>query len=463
MILQRRSGALKVCCGPASLSMSWCFQQVTGVRASTGTGRGMNLKTRLAKLERWLARRCRAVRVVDFKSMDNVYSSQTWMNVLVLVIKATHASLRTVDVHLRQREGIQVAMQEGNVLALSRAINQCQSMTHLTVRFWEEHSLRALGLAALPQSLQRLKLSFARAYSPGQSGLNEVRVLDLAVLRGLPQLTSVVLGPDFPLACSVPAGLSCLTELSITSLRGMVFEDGLGMPGLQRLALVPFSKQTHVRLPALQGLPGLTELSVNERVLVPRDLTPLRHLRKFCQFASLPLGARALPRMPVLPESLTHLRATGRLHLFPEQALKLEQLAYLRLDENCFTALPAGVTALSKLQYLTLGFPKNFSYDYNPRTLRILDAVALGDLSAFPCMTMLSFSDCQVEFSHDFCVRHHAHLDSVFFDCAQPCRGPSAAVLLALHRQLVGSGHRGVERSFMESTEEWIRLVDENA
>jgi len=163
----------------------------------------------------------------------------------------------------------------------------------------------------------------------------------------------------------------------------------------------------------------------------------------------------------VLPESLTHLQATGRLQAFPEQALALRQLAYLRLDDNCFTALPAGMTALSKLQYLALGFPKNFAYEHNPRTLRVLDAVALGDLSAFPCMTTLSFSDCQVEFSHDFGVRHHARLDKVLFDCAQPCRGPSASALLALHQQLVGSGHRGVVRRFLCSNEEWIRLVDE--
>jgi hypothetical protein len=41
------------------------------------------------------------------------------------------------------------------------------------------------------------------------------------------------------------------------------------MPGLQRLRLVSHSLQNHVQLPALQGLLGLTELCVNDRVLVP--------------------------------------------------------------------------------------------------------------------------------------------------------------------------------------------------
>jgi hypothetical protein len=84
-------------------------------------------------------------------------------------------------------------------------------------------------------------------------GSSAVKVLDLAVLRSLPHLTSVVLGPRFPLTCSVPAGLSCVTELNINSWRGVVFQDGLGMPGLRRLALVPLSPRNHVRLPALQG------------------------------------------------------------------------------------------------------------------------------------------------------------------------------------------------------------------
>ncbi len=399
----------------------------------------MNFKTRLAKLERWLACRCRAVRALEITSMDNVYSSQTWANVLAVVVEATHAALRTIDVYLGQRGGTQVALQKGSVLAFSHAINQCQSLTHLKICFLEGYSLCALDLAALPQSLQGLELFCAPGHLPGarQFGTDEVKVLDLAVLRGLPHLTSVVLGPRFPLTCSVPAGLSRLTELEINSWRGLGFEVGLGMPGLQRLRLVSHSLQNHVQLPALQGLLGLTELCVNDRVLVPRDLTPLRFLSKFCHFA---WGEQALTWTPVLPQSLTVLQATGRLQAFPEQALALQQLAYLHLSDNCFTALPAGITALSKLQYLTLGFPEDSHPDNGDPRMRILDAVALGDLSAFPCMTTLIFFNCQVALPHNFGVRRHARLEKVLFDCAQPCRGLSLAALLALHQPLVGSG-----------------------
>ena len=393
----------------------------------------MNFRTRLLSLTTWLARRCRAVRALEFTTTRNVYSSQTWVNVVVVVVEAAHAHLRSIDVYLGQREGTQAALQKGSVLAFSRAVDQCQSLMHLKVCLLEEHSLFALGLAALPQSLQRLDLSCAPGNLPGARhiGTDEVRVLDLAVLRGLPQLTSVVLGPRFPLVCSVPAGLSRLTELDINTWRGVVFEEGLGMPGLQKLRLVSHSLQNHVQLPALQGLPGLTELRVNDRVLVPRDLTPLRLLRTFCQFA---WGEQALTWTPVLPNWLTYLQVTGRLEAFPEQALALQQLAHLHVDDNCFTALPAGITALSKLQYLTFGFPEDDG------DTRILDAVALGDLSAFPCLTILQFSHCQVVLPRDFGVRRHARLEKVLFDCAQPCRGLSLAALLALHQPLVGSG-----------------------
>ncbi len=193
----------------------------------------MNFKTRLAKLERWLARRCRAVKALEFTSLENVYSSQTWVNVLVGVGEATHASLRTIHVFLGQQESTRVAKQTGTVLAFSHAVGQCQSLTHLTICLLEEHSLYALGRTALPQLLQRLELICAPGCLPvaRHFDLSEVRVLDLALLRGLPHLTSVVLGPHFPLTCSMPAGLSRLTELDINSWEAWCFSRGWGCQG----------------------------------------------------------------------------------------------------------------------------------------------------------------------------------------------------------------------------------------
>ena len=466
-VLQRPSGALQVCnlFWIHVLVYAFLMHSTSDQRArSTGKGRGMNFRTRLAKLERWLVPRCRALRVLEFTSMDNLYISQTWVNALVVVIETAHASLRAIVVCFGLRECTQVAaVQKGSVLAFSRAIQRCQSLTHLAICFLEEHSLCALDLAALPQSLQILEL----ACSPGcvrgarQNRENVVRVMDLAALRGLPHLTSVVLGPRFPLTCFVPAGLSRLTELDIMSETGLVFEEGLGMPGLQRLKLELDGSRNHVRLPALQGLQGLTELIITPRVLVPRDLTPLRLLRSFYLLLD---GMQALtwtPLLPaVLPESLTVLQATGGLQTFPEQALALRQLACLHLDQNSFTALPAGMTALSNLGYLTLGFPEGSHYNDHD-SMRVLDAVALGDLSAFPCMYAIRFTNCQVKLSHDFGGRHHARLHQVLFNSAQLCRGSSVAALLALHRQLSRSGHRGVEHIGPRGGV--VKLTDESA
>jgi hypothetical protein len=94
--------------------------------------------------------------------------------VLVVVVEAAHASLRTIHVYLTAGRHPK-AMQKGSVLAFSHAINQCQSLTHLAICFLEEHSLCALGLAALPQSPQRLELLCAPGYLPGACTLEAAR------------------------------------------------------------------------------------------------------------------------------------------------------------------------------------------------------------------------------------------------------------------------------------------------
>jgi hypothetical protein len=105
-----------------------------------GTATGKTFKARLAKLERWLAPRCRAVRALQFTSTRNVYSSQTRMT--ALVVEAARLSLRTIDVCVGQQgPDTDVAKQKGSVLAFSLAIHQCQALTHLKIRVLEMHSL----------------------------------------------------------------------------------------------------------------------------------------------------------------------------------------------------------------------------------------------------------------------------------------------------------------------------------
>jgi hypothetical protein len=78
-------------------------------------------------------------------------------------------------------------------------------------------------------------------------------------------------------------------------------------------------------------------------------------------------------------------------------------------------------------------------------------------------MTTLIFSCCQVALSDDFGVRPHARLDKVLFDWARPCQGSSSAAVLALHRRLLGSGHRRVEGFGLGGTEVWLELANKHA
>jgi len=121
------------------------------------------------------------------------------------------------------------------------------------------------------------------------------KVLDLTALRGLPHLARVKLGPHLPLACSVPAGLSRLTELHVGTRKGLGFEEGLALPGLQKLVILPQRTEAPVQLPALQALPGLTELRVNDCVSLPASLTAWRLLRTFSLCAD---GEQGLDRKP---------------------------------------------------------------------------------------------------------------------------------------------------------------------
>ncbi len=343
-------------------------------------------------------------------------------------MEAAHASLRTINVCFQMRWDwpyMQLFVPAASVLAFSRAVSRCQALAHLSTVFLEKYSLRALDLAALPQSLQRLQLSF----DPGWdfdggfdycgAGASGGKVLDLAPLRGLPHLAHVRLGPHLPLACSVPAGLSRLTELHIETRKGLGFEEGLALPGLQKLVLLPQRAEAPVQLPALLALPGLTELRMNDRVSLPASLTAWRLLRTFSLCAE---GEQGLAGVPALPDTLAALHVCGRLQAFPGQALAMGGLVSLRLEDNCFAALPAAVTALSKLQSLSLGFPHDPEvFGFND--LRVLNVEALGDLSAFPCMGYMYFYRCRLRTTMYLGARRHARLRRVYFAFAEPCQG----------------------------------------
>ncbi len=82
------------------------------------------------------------------------------------------------------------------------------------------------------------------------------KVLDLTALRGLPHLARVKLGPHLPLACSVPAGLSRLTELHVGTRKGLGFEEGLALPGLQKLVFSRSAQRPPCSCPPCRRCPA---------------------------------------------------------------------------------------------------------------------------------------------------------------------------------------------------------------
>ena len=82
-------------------SATWFPGSLISVRLSvpltcarpTGTGRGMNFKTRLAKLEKWLAPRCRTTKELHFtvQYATSRACSQNWAKVLVALVEAALA------------------------------------------------------------------------------------------------------------------------------------------------------------------------------------------------------------------------------------------------------------------------------------------------------------------------------------------------------------------------------------
>jgi aspartate-semialdehyde dehydrogenase len=57
-------------------------------------------------------------------------------------------------------------------------------------------------------------------------------------------------------------------------------------------------------------------------------------------------------------QSLTFLQATGRLQAFPEQALALQQLAYLRLDQKLLHCAACGDNTIVKAATPSVRLPE---------------------------------------------------------------------------------------------------------
>ena len=250
------------------------------------------------------------------------------------------------------------------------------------------------------RSLTKLALSCGKKDSYTVAGV----VQSLVSLTGLAELE---LG--LPQSIVVPAALGQLKglrSLELSYIRPCVFSVGcLELPNLASLefASCHFAEAMVPGVTALQSLTRITFSRGRGPPFFDHQLVQLPRLQcivyKNCW---LPDGGACmwLSRLPADMGSLTsalrqiRLRGLGLTH-FPLALMQLVALEHLDAESNEFAALPAAITALSRLTELVLG--RGFDGDMlQQHTKRPLDVRALGDLSAFPALCRLSFSYCEV-------------------------------------------------------------------
>ena len=258
-----------------------------------------------------------------------------------------------------------------------------------------------------------------------------------AALRQLKQLRSLTLRCFVDLV--LEAGCLDLPNLESLKFEGCGFEeDSQVLPGVTAL-----QRLTCFELSGAEGGPRffdpqLAQLPLLQRLVLSQD-TPVHGDFASGDMASCdPPGLLRLPAdMGALKTSLLSVDLTGLvLTRFPLALTQLVALECLRASENDFVALPASITALSKLTELRLGRVMSWSDPLQLSEKRPLDVRALGDLSGFPVLRELTLVLSEVMLSHSLlgAVRH-ASLASLCFCNAHPAP-ECEQVVLQLGREL---------------------------
>ena len=249
----------------------------------------------------------------------------------------------------------------------------------------------------------------------------------LVALTGLVELT---LGLSQPTV--VPAALRQLTglrSLSFKYLEDCVLEAGcFELPNLLSLEFISCMFEDAEVLASVPALPSLTRIEFlygsepffAQLLLLPR----LQHMvfettePRVADHSDAYLG---LPRLPA-GSALLHLELSDHgLTQFPLVLTQLVALKHRNLSGNDFAELPTAITALSRLTELWLGQNDAVSHSMQLHEMRPLDARALGDLSAFPVLCKLRFSECEVLLCASLLgVTRHASLALLTFDNADP-------------------------------------------
>ena len=279
----------------------------------------------------------------------------------------------------------------------------------------------------------------------------------LVPLTGLVELDLLLRQPAV-----VPAALGHFRHLQSLALRGFspcALETGcLDLPNLRSLQFVActFEEDAQV-LPGISALQNLTRIEilggVGLRFFDPHFV--YLALQRLVLYHNVPddhddddeVGNSAPVRLLWLPDDMG-LLSSSLLHLdvcdlslaqFPLAVTQLVALECLHASENEFTELPAGITALSRLTELKLGRAQSSDNPLQIYEKRPLNAVALGDLSAFPALCKLIFSFCEMKLCKSLLggAERHANLACIFLHFAHPAP-ESVPMILQLSQELNG-------------------------
>ena len=291
------------------------------------------------------------------------------------------------------------------------------------------------------RSLTKLALSFGKATPPILGNVPGCDFDD--VVDALVPLTSLTeLRVRLPWLGYIPAKLGQLKGLhsmQLTDLDPCVLGAGcFDLPNLQSLefcfcditvedaedqvlqSLTALKSLTRIEFSGGNGPPfvaGLVQLPKLQRmVFQTRDPCDSEEFGDFSELSRLPA------EMGPLDSALLHLDYSGHgLAEFPLGLTQLVALECLRVSGNNFEALPAAITALSRLTELSVGRIVPWKDPLQLHEKRPLDVRALGDLSGLPALCELSFDTCEVRFCESVLgTVRHASLASLCFSVAHP-------------------------------------------
>ena len=321
------------------------------------------------------------------------------------------------------------------------AFAKLHGLTQLTLRLGVAHRLTladVVGALVPLTGLMELNLHFPQA---------AVVPSALGRLKGL---QSLFLWETCP--CSFEAGCLDLPNLRSLEFRCCYFELAEVLPNIGALQ----------RLTRIQFLGGLGPQFFDHQLV---QLPKLQHM-VFQRGGPHDVGAChwlfELPAdMGLLRSGLLHLDFSGhRLSEFPCALTQLAALECLNADGNEFADLPTGITALSRLRELFLGRVLSREDPAQLRVKRTLDVRALGDLSAFPALSELKFSFCEVLLCDTLlgAVRH-PNLASLSLHYAHPA--PRCTLMVLQLSQSFRDLRRGNVLKFVEQSSEESSVIDD--